>query len=137
MIEEVAVQIYRIEVPIPIPFLDSMNAYVAIGPERSLIVDPGMARPGCMEALDAGLRQLGVDPKDADYFMTHHHGDHFGLVSRLLGDRSKIYINRLEAALIERIGSGKIVRDVADFLALTGFPERNVDKVMPPWAGDE
>jgi len=46
MIEEVATRVYRIEVPIPIPFLDSMNAYVALGPERILVVDPGMARTG-------------------------------------------------------------------------------------------
>ncbi len=137
MIEEVATHIYRIVIPIPVPFLDSMNVYVAIGPERTLIVDAGMARTQCMETLQAGLKELGVDPQDADFFMTHHHGDHFGLVSRFLTDHSAIYINRLEAALVERIGSRKILAEVSDFLVITGFPELDVGKIIPPRAGDE
>ncbi len=137
MIEEVAPKIYRIEVPLPMPFLNSMNVYVITGMDRTLIVDTGMTRSECMETMQAALGELGVDLEKADFFMTHHHGDHFGLVSRLLTERSSIYINRAEADLVHRISSGKILADVAHFISITGFPEHDLQQIIPPGTGVE
>ncbi len=137
MIEEVTANIYRIIVPLPIPLLDSINSYVVTGPDRNLIIDTGMAHNQCMDVMQAGLEKLGVDLHRTDFFVTHHHGDHFGLVCRLVTDESVIYINGSEAALIERIRSKAILADVAHFLAITGFPERDPQEIIPPRAGDE
>lgn len=137
MIEEVAPKIFRIEVPIPIPFLDSVNAYVVKGEDRTLLVDTGMGRPVCMEAMRSALGELGVDPEETQFFITHHHGDHFGLLPGLLTDRSTVFISEREAAQIQRIVTGKILDDVAGFIALTGFPEKDLSKLIPPGTGVE
>lgn len=40
-----------------------LNSYVIEGPERTLIIDAGWNREECMLAMQASLRQLGVDLK--------------------------------------------------------------------------
>lgn len=137
MIENVAENIYRIRIPLTVPLLDSMNAYVIKDPERSLIIDTGMMQTKCKDAMMAGLSQIGVDLDRADFFMTHHHGDHFGLVSLLLTPDARIYINRLEEDLVGRIASRAILADVARFIELTGFPEKDLQKLIPSKAGME
>jgi glyoxylase-like metal-dependent hydrolase (beta-lactamase superfamily II) len=134
---KVAENIYRVKIPLAVPLLDSMNAYVIKDQERNLIVDAGMSQDQCEEAMEAALRELDVDLTKTDFFMTHHHGDHFGLVGRLLADGASILINRTEAGLVERIGSGAIIPDVTHFLEITGFPETDVEKVIPSRAGME
>ncbi len=134
---KVAENIFRVKIPLTVPLLDSMNAYVIKDPERNLIIDSGMSQNQCQEAMERALKELGVELERTDFFMTHHHGDHFGLVGRLLTENSTIFINRTEAALIERIGSGAILADVDHFLDITGFPERDLQKVIPSRAGME
>ena len=137
MIRKVAENIYRIRIPLSVPLLDSMNSYVIKDPDRSLIVDTGMMQTQCHTAMMAGLAKSEVDAGRADYFMTHHHGDHFGLVSRLLTEEAVIYMSRREVDLVERIGSRRILPDVAHFVEITGFPETNLQRIIPSKAGME
>jgi len=99
VIERVCPDIYRIEVPLPKNPLRSINSY-AIKGERWLVVDTGMRRPECEEALRAGLEELGVDLARADFFITHLHADHLGLVTELAADGSKVYFNQAESGFI-------------------------------------
>jgi glyoxylase-like metal-dependent hydrolase (beta-lactamase superfamily II) len=137
MVKHVAQNIYRVRIPLSVPMLDSMNAYIIKDRERNLIVDTGMSQTPCEEAMRAALTELNIDLDRTDFFMTHHHGDHFGLVGRLLTGNSTIYINPIEASLIERIGSRAILRDIASFVELTGFPEKDLTKIIPARAGNE
>ena len=41
MIEEITLDLYRIEMPLPKSPLKALNSYLVIGPERNLIVDMG------------------------------------------------------------------------------------------------
>ncbi|HJX69139.1 MAG TPA: MBL fold metallo-hydrolase, partial [Dehalococcoidia bacterium] len=79
--EEILSGLYRIKVPLPGSPLKATNSYVMKGAERSLIIDTGWNREDCMVALVSGLSECGVDPKQADFFITHMHADHSGLVS--------------------------------------------------------
>ena len=63
--------------PCPGTLLGSVNAYVIKGRERNLIIDPGMNLDACMQTMDEGLRQIGVDAATSDFFITHSHPDHF------------------------------------------------------------
>jgi glyoxylase-like metal-dependent hydrolase (beta-lactamase superfamily II) len=135
MIEKVSDSIYRIVVPLPIP-VGSMNSYIVAERDRNLIVDPGMAHSQCMEVMQAAIDELAIDLHATDYFITHHHVDHFSLVSRLMAAGSTIYIHRAEAAEIERIASGAFLSDFAGFLETIGFPEKDPEKVMPFGEGD-
>lgn len=131
IIEEVAPKIFKIRIPLPMPFLDSMNAYVIIGPDRALLVDTGMYRPECMGVMQRALAKLGVDLERTDFFLTHHHGDHFGLLTDLLSEGSLVYVSEAEAGMVQRMRNGEILEDTANFVCLTGFPEHDLQRIIP------
>jgi metal-dependent hydrolase (beta-lactamase superfamily II) len=83
MSEKILPNLYRIKVPLPGSPLKATNSYVIKGTERSLIIDTGWNREDCMTALISGLKECGVDSSQADFFVTHMHADHSGLVSTL------------------------------------------------------
>lgn len=99
--EEVAQDLFRVQVPLPGVPLGHLNAYVFRAPDRSLIVDTGFDRPECREALLGALGHLGVPLDCSDLFVTHLHPDHIGLVPRLVSGSTRVYFNRPEAALME------------------------------------
>jgi len=63
-------------------------------PERNLIIDTGGTRKCVWMQCRIGLKELGVDLKNTDFFITHLHADHLGLVSSLVTETSKIYFNQ-------------------------------------------
>jgi glyoxylase-like metal-dependent hydrolase (beta-lactamase superfamily II) len=136
MIEEVASNIYRIVVPLPVPVIGSMNSYVITDPGRNLIVDPGMAHTLCREAMQTSLEDLGLDLERTDFFMTHHHADHFGLVSQFMTEKSVIYINDEEAAAIGRIASHANA-DIVHFARMMGFSDTTSQGIASVMSGDE
>lgn len=99
MIEQILTNVYRIEIPIPVnPVnpLGTTNSYVVKGPERNLIIDTGIGEPESMEAMGTALSQLDVDLTRTDFFITHIHPDHFGLVSGLAAKPAQVYVNQRE-----------------------------------------
>jgi glyoxylase-like metal-dependent hydrolase (beta-lactamase superfamily II) len=136
-ISEVAVGIFRIAFQIPIPEVGSMNSYVIVDSNRSLIVDPGMAHPTCYEQMEKSIEDLGLDLGRTDFFITHHHLDHFSAVSRFLRGESNIYISRPEAEFIERVASGEVQAETGVFLEMLGFPEKNPMGVVSQFYSEE
>jgi glyoxylase-like metal-dependent hydrolase (beta-lactamase superfamily II) len=125
IISEVVPGIYKIVIQIPIPEVGSMNSYVIVDDDRNLIVDPGMAHPSCCETMEKAIEELGLDLERTDFFVTHHHLDHFGSVSRFLGKTSRVYISRPEAEFIEQVASGEVQQETGRFFEMLGFPEKN------------
>jgi glyoxylase-like metal-dependent hydrolase (beta-lactamase superfamily II) len=125
MIYKVADNTFRIEIPLPHELLRSVNSYVFKGPGRNLIVDTGMMLDMCMEAMDIGLRELDLDLRNTDFFITHFHGDHFDLASWLARYGSTVFMSRIDAQFLEAIReSGSILLShEEEFCALSGFPE--------------
>ncbi|MFW6237369.1 MAG: MBL fold metallo-hydrolase [Desulfosudaceae bacterium] len=101
MTEEIAPDLYRIKIPLPDTPLKYLNAYVIRAEPRSLIVDTGLNHDMCFEAMQAGLAEIGVDSNQADLFITHLHADHFGLVTRLAKENTRVFFNRPDAEIIE------------------------------------
>lgn len=132
MTEEIAPHLYRVEIPLPKSPLKSLNSYVLKDSERSLIIDTGLNRAECLEAMRGGLEEIGVDLRDADIFITHLHADHFGLVSSLVTDSSRIFFNRPEAELME--GGGNWKRMVV-FARQVGFPEDQLEAAIDSHPG--
>jgi glyoxylase-like metal-dependent hydrolase (beta-lactamase superfamily II) len=126
MIEEVGTQLYRIEIPLPESPLKSINSYLIKARERNLIIDTGMNREECLSAMMSGLRELAVDIRKADFFITHLHSDHLGLVSSLATDTSTIYFNQPDA---NRLKAGIVLDDLMDFARLNGFPEDELQTI--------
>lgn len=123
MIEEILTNLYRIEIPLPRSPLKALNCYVIRNTERNLIIDTGWNEEECMTAMQAGLRELGVDIRKTDFFITHLHADHFGLLSSLVTDTSKIYFNQPDA---NRFREGFRWDDFVHFARLNGYPENEI-----------
>lgn len=100
MIDTIRPGLHRVEVPLPRSPLKAVNSYVLTSEDRSLVIDTGMRRPECEQALRAGLEELGVDLSTTDFFITHLHADHLGLVSDLATVTSRVYFNRPDGELI-------------------------------------
>jgi glyoxylase-like metal-dependent hydrolase (beta-lactamase superfamily II) len=120
MVEEVLPNLFRIEIPLPRNPLKSLNSYVIRGGERNLIIDTGLNRKECLEAMQAGLRELGVNLAKTDFFITHMHADHSGLVARLAPATGKIYFNRPDAAVVTGGGNWE---SMLAYGGRNGFPE--------------
>ncbi|MDY6933258.1 MAG: MBL fold metallo-hydrolase [Spirochaetota bacterium] len=120
MTEEILPSIYRIEIPLPKNPLKALNSYVIKDNDRNLIIDTGMNREECMRVMESSLREIGVDLKDTDFFITHLHADHLGLVSSLVTNTSKIYFNQKD---IDSIHQGFSWESMLNFANRYGFPK--------------
>ena len=127
--EEILPGLYRINVPLPGSPLKATNSYVIKGTERSLIIDTGWNREDCRTALVSGLDECGVDSKKADFFITHMHADHSGLVSALAGEGARIYFGRADAEIIRSSASEHWEKQL-DFARKCGFPGEELDRAI-------
>jgi glyoxylase-like metal-dependent hydrolase (beta-lactamase superfamily II) len=125
MVDEVMPSIYRVEIPLPKNPLRVVNSYVIKGNGRFLIVDTGQNREECIDAMRSGLAELRVDLEKTDFFITHLHADHLGLVANLATAKSRIYLGQADI----EINSYEISQAVEywqrwdDLYLAHGFPE--------------
>jgi glyoxylase-like metal-dependent hydrolase (beta-lactamase superfamily II) len=112
MTEEILPNLFRIKIPLPENPLKYLNSYVIMGSKRNLIIDTGLNQKECLDAMQTGLHKLNVDLGETDFFITHLHADHFGLVSRLVTVTSKTYFNRPDTEIIEAWGWGNPLQNV-------------------------
>jgi len=119
-VTEVFPDIYRIQVPLPRNPLRAINSYVIRSADRCLMVDTGMNRPECFEVMRAALGELAVDLDRTDFFITHGHSDHVGLVSKLKTGASKVFLHPADA---EIICDPNLWADLARAARAHGFPD--------------
>ncbi len=128
MIEKIFPGLYKIEIPLPKNPLKALNSYVFEGKEKNLIVDTGMNREECKDVMFSGLREIGIDLENTDFFITHMHADHSGLVSSLASDSAKIYCSEIDAGYIN------IEKDhwekIRVFAKTGGFPEKELQEAI-------
>jgi glyoxylase-like metal-dependent hydrolase (beta-lactamase superfamily II) len=132
MIEEILPDLYKIEIPLPKSPLKALNSYVIKNQERNLIIDTGWNQEECRKAMQTGLRELGVDIKETDFFITHLHPDHLGLVSDLATETSVIYFNQPDA---DQIRSGIHLDDLISLARLNGYPENELQEIRQSHPG--
>ena len=123
MTEEIRPGLFRIKVPLPGSPLKYLNSYVIRSDRRHLIVDTGLNRRECLDAMLAGLDRLSIGLDRTDFFITHLHADHFGLVGELASDTSRVFFNRPESELIESWAGWE---PMVAFAAKNGFPENEL-----------
>jgi glyoxylase-like metal-dependent hydrolase (beta-lactamase superfamily II) len=132
MCEEVLPGLFRNKIPLPDSPLKYLNSYIIKDSQRSLIVDTGLNRKECLDAMHRGLATLGIDLTQSDIFITHLHADHFGLVSKLVTDTTNILFSRPEKELMESWeGFGAMV----DYAALNGFPKNELEAALDKHPG--
>jgi len=119
MVETIMENLYRIEVPLPKSPLKELNSYVIKGNERNLVIDTGFNRETCFKAMNEGLSFLNIDLSKTDFFITHMHADHAGLVARLATDTSTIYFSEIDARVYRGEDNWRLMLDYA---GKNGFP---------------
>ncbi|MEW5911195.1 MAG: MBL fold metallo-hydrolase [Thermodesulfobacteriota bacterium] len=97
MIHQIAENLHQVQIPLPNSPLQSLNSYFITGPEGNLIVDTGMNRPECLQAMQQALAELGLDLEQTDLFITHLHADHLGLAGHLHRPSRRVYFNQPDA----------------------------------------
>lgn len=132
MIEEVLPNLFRLEIPLPDNPLKWVNSYVVKSDEGALIIDTGLNRDECHEAMLAGLKELDVDLADVFFFITHLHADHFGLVARLVSDPGRIYFSRPETEIIESWSGWE---PMIQYAARNGYPEELLRQALDAHPG--
>jgi len=124
MIEQILPELYRMEIPLPGSPLKAVNSYLIKGEGRFLIIDTGMKREECQEAMFAALKELNVDLRKTDFFITHLHADHLGLVALMATNNAKVYFSRMEAQIINRnSGEEDRLEDTSRYFISHGYPE--------------
>ena len=131
MLEEVESNLFRIEVPLPENPLRSVNSYVIRAGERNLVIDTGMEREECWSVLTSSFDRLGVRLDRTDFFVTHFHIDHMGLVASLASPRSKVYYHQPEADFVAKLNERARLRSVLSTLARQcGFPDHETEEFV-------
>ncbi len=125
MIAEIAPGFYQLQVPFPNNPLRNINCYIIKADGRALMVDTGVNLEECQNAVVGGLKELNVDLTKTDFFITHMHTDHIGLLSKLARDSSVVYFNRIDAAVIDNsLGGNWMNRVIAT--TRNGFPRDEI-----------
>jgi glyoxylase-like metal-dependent hydrolase (beta-lactamase superfamily II) len=132
MIEELLPGLYRVEIPLPRSPLKALNSYVIKGDGRFLIIDTAMNREECLNPTLSALKELDIDLSRTDFFITHLHADHSGLVGKLATDTSKVYFNKTEASFISFQPKPDYWKEHFVFYSANGFPEDEMQRV---WQG--
>ena len=127
MIDEVRPRIFRMEIPLPANPLKAINSYVIKGEDRFLMIDTGMNRSECLEVMESSLKELRIDLEKTDFFVTHLHADHLGLISELARPSSKVYFNSPDAEVIREASHWEKMAEAA---FLNGFPEEDLQEAI-------
>ncbi|MFC1534128.1 MBL fold metallo-hydrolase [Thermodesulfobacteriota bacterium] len=132
MVEEIRSDLFRVKIPLPKSPLKYLNSYIVRSPDKALIVDTGLNRSECYEAMQQGLKHLDIDLARTDFFITHLHADHFGLVSELITPSSRLYFNRQE---VERMKTWGGWSSMVDYATENGFPKDEANNAMQQHPG--
>jgi glyoxylase-like metal-dependent hydrolase (beta-lactamase superfamily II) len=124
MIEEILPRLYRIVVPLPQNPLKEINSYIFTSNDRNLIIDTGMNRDECLQAMQTGLDEIGVDLERTDLVATHFHADHQGLIATLLRSDSRAFMGELDArATMSDHDSWSKGGSMGEYARRSGFPD--------------
>lgn len=132
MIEEIRNNLFRVEIPLPNSPLKSLNSYIIRGDNRNLIIDTGLNRKECLDAMHSGLKELDIDLETTDLFITHLHADHFGLVGKLANKNTKVYFNRPDSEIVESWDGWDAM---IAYGGLNGFPKDDLQSALSSHPG--
>ena len=87
-----------------------------------------MNRHECFDEMNKALEDLKIDLNQTDFFITHLHADHIGMVDRLATETSKVFFNRFEAPQLKT--PDHWWEQLSRFAVLYGFPKAELDQLF-------
>ena len=132
MTDLVAPGVRRIPIPLPIPALKIINAYLVEGERGWSLVDSGIHTPDAERTLRDALAEQRIALKDLRRaFITHLHPDHMGMAGMLESAGVEVLMHRPEIASARYLWSKKYeaLDSVYAFFEDHGMPP-DVDKLM-------
>ena len=121
MISSIKDNIYRLEIPLQDNTLRSINSYAVLGKGKGLLIDTGLNTDESYDFFKSLLKEISNEYLKWDFFITHFHSDHSGLISRLLSKESNIYYN-------QRIWNGW--GEIIEYARRNGVPEDTIKYCM-------
>ncbi len=130
MVEELLPGIFRVKVPLPNNPLRYTNSYLLVSRGKCLVIDTGFNVDESYDALATAMRklkELGIS--EFEFFSTHLHADHMGLVGRF---SSSIWMSSTEAEKVEAMSQDPrgYWTSVVDFYARNGLPREEAELVL-------
>ena len=122
MIEEILPGIFRVKVPLPNNPLKYTNSYFLVSGIKCLVVDTGFNVNEGYEALVTAMKELKkLGAREFEFFSTHLHADHMGLVGRF---SNSIWMSSAEAEWIKTMSRDPhgYWRKVVEFYVKNGLP---------------
>lgn len=132
MPDELLPNLFQLKIPLPNSPLKHLNAYVIKGVRRNLVVDTGLKLPECKMAMLNGLKSLDIDLDKVDFFITHFHEDHVGLIGDLVTNSCKVYLSRQDMEFIERLQS---LEPMIQAAIKNGYPEDRIRSLFSQRSG--
>lgn len=124
--QEVAPNIYQLQIPLPEKRLSTLNAYLIKTDEGAMLIDTGWNTDLAYKALLSQLAELNLTPADLKFIViTHFHPDHFGLSERLsLVTNASFIQHEVEINLltIRKSDTDKALTSMEKWLNRNGFP---------------
>jgi glyoxylase-like metal-dependent hydrolase (beta-lactamase superfamily II) len=132
---EIVHGVNMVKVAIPNNPLGFLNCYLVEGKDGWLMIDTGWNTHEALDALQAGLRELGLAFTDiTTIVVTHVHPDHFGLAGKLkqLSPHTRLLAHHWEGALIESryIKFTELQRQMGLMLRRYGVPELEIPSLL-------
>jgi len=96
-----------------------------------------MRQEKCLVAMLRSLEKLNVTLDTTDFFITHLHADHVGLLGDLATNTSRMYMSRVEAAIVSSVieEPEKRGQQANEILFSHGFPAEELRKAMQDHPG--
>ncbi len=129
MAEQLARDLWRLEIPLEGSPLKTLNSYFIRG-ERSLLIDTGFRWDSCRQAMERQLAELGADRDRMDIFVTHLHSDHVGLAPELIRPGCQILIGETDGPGVTDYMDDACWRDLYARYILDGFSREETDRLQ-------
>ena len=128
---EIVSGIHQIKVPMPDNPLGYLNCYLVEGKEGWLMLDTGWNTDEAFEALQKGVKDIGINLTDvATIVITHVHPDHFGLAGRIkhVSPKTELLTHQWESSMIESryLRMAGLLEEVSGMLRRHGVPPLNL-----------
>lgn len=127
MAKHIVDNLWQLEIPLEGNPLKTLNSYLILGEERSLLIDTGFRWTSCRLAMEKELAEVGVDQSRMDIFATHLHSDHVGLAPELIQPGCRILIGEIDGPSVEDYLEDEVWQELYAAYVKDGFTWEEVE----------